>query len=360
MNYRLAGVLPVLAGLALALSVFACGGGDDSSTTPTPATTPTTTPTPMQEPAPTTQTRHEIINNAAANRPIAGSVSQGSRRGQTQQGLITPNAVTWNGSGGNAIRVTVGGVLAQPDPEDNTSSILEGVNSPDGVLDLVTDPSSGSTGSAIVQVVSDVSYTPSGEDTFTPSFSVNSADPNLVFGVWATEDADRNITAIGAFADGTETPSGEIPTSGTYTGNLFAFYQEFNGDGSIRKANYSVASVTLNVADNGSVSGTVSGIADKDGTDSESFTFIDLEGEPATIVTLAAAPPASADGGFFESTTSVSIGGQTPSSGTSTGRWGGQFFGDSGQNIAGTIGLNVSYESGGSFTVFGSFSAERN
>lgn len=313
----------------------------------------------MQEPAPTTQTRHDIINNAATNIPIAGSVSQGSRRGQTQQGQVTPNAVTWNGSGGDGIRVTVGGISAQPDPGDGTNSILEGVNSPAGVLNLVTDPDSDSDGSAIVQVVSNVTYT-SGEDTFTPSFSGGGANPNLVFGIWATENAGGDITAIGAFADGTETPSGAVPTSGTYTGNLFAFYQEFLSDGEIRKANYSVASVTLTVADDGSVSGTVSGIADKNGPDSESFTSIDNEDEEATTVVLTAASPASTDGGFFQSTTSVSRGGQTPSGGSSTGRWGGQFFGDSGQNIAGTIGLNMRYETGGSFTVFGSFSADRN
>ena len=314
-------------------------------------------PTSQEEVDPTAQTHHEIINNAATNIPIAGSVSQGSRRGQTSQGLVTSNTVTWNGSGGDAIRVTVGSFQAQPDPDNSTSEILEDINSPAGVLDLVSAP--GSSGSAIVQVVSSVSYDDSSGE-FTPTFSGGGADPSLVFGIWATEDADRNITAIGAFADGTETPSGAVPTSGTYTGNLFAFYQQFHSNGEIRKANYSVASVTLNVADDGSVSGTVSGIADKNGTDSERFTLIDEPDEDATSVVLTAASPASADGGFFQSTTSVSRGGQTPSGGNSTGRWGGQFFGDSGQNIAGTIGLNVRYETGGSFTVFGSFSAERN
>lgn len=339
MNYGFAGVLPVLAGLALALSVFACGG-DDSS--------------------PTTQTENDIINNAATNKPIAGSVSQGSRRGQTQQGQITPDTVTWNGSGGDAIRITVGGVETGTDPEGSSSEILDSVNSPDGVLDLVAVP--GSTGSAIVQVVSDVSYTaPPQGFTFTPTLSVNRASPDLVFGVWATEDTGGNITAIGAFADGTETPSAALPTSGTYTGNLFAFYQKFDSEGGITKADYSVASVTLTVAPDGSVSGTVSGIADRSNRDSDTFAFID-EDDPATVVTLASAPRAStpAIGGFFESTTSVSIGGQAPSDGTSsTGRWGGQFFGADGENIAGTIGLNVEYQDDTGFTVFGSFSASR-
>ena len=350
MNYGFAGVLPVLAGLALALSVFACGGNDSPTQTQR-----------MQEPTPTTQTQTEndIINNAATNRPRAGSVSQGSRRGQTEQGQLTPDTVTWNGSGGDAVRVTVAGVETGPDPDENSSEILEEVFSPNGVLDLVAVP--GSSGSAIVQVVSGVTYTAtSGE--FTPSLSVDRADPDLVFGVWATEDSNGDITAIGAFADGEETPSAELPTSGTYTGNLFAFYQKFDSDGAITTADYSVASVTLTVAADGSVSGTVSRIADRNDRDEDTFAFIDESGEDATVVNLASSAPrgaAPANGGFFNSTTSVEIGGQAPSNGTSTGRWGGQFFGADGENIAGTIGLNVEYQDDTGFTVFGSFSASR-
>ena len=337
MNYRFAGVVPVLAGLALALSVFACGGGDDSSTQAPP-------------------TRSQLISNAAEAIPVAGSVSQGSRR----QGLATLDRVTWNGRGGSEITVRVGSVEAQTAPGDDTSDILEDSNSPAGVVTLVTDPNSGSANFAIVQVVSDVSYTAtSGE--FTPAFSVAS-NPNLVFGIWATATAGGNITAIGAFADGTETPSDAVPTSGTYTGNLFAFYHDIDDNEEVG-SNYSVASITLTVADDGSVSGTVSGIADKGSSDS--FRFIDSRDEGAFSIALESATPSTTDdGGFFQSPTSLRLGGQTiPSSrGTSTGRWGGQFFGDSGQNIAGTIGVNWLYppgEGGGSFTVFGSFSATR-
>lgn len=88
MNYisRLSGVLPVLAGVVLALSVFGCGGGDGSSTEPeqmAPA-----------QPSPAATTRNDIIRNAATNRPIAGSVSQGSRRDQDRQGIVTLDSVT--------------------------------------------------------------------------------------------------------------------------------------------------------------------------------------------------------------------------------------------------------------------------
>ena len=365
MNYisRLSGVLPVLAGVALALSVFGCG---DSSSTPTPTTQePSAAPTPTtQEPSaapPAQTTRNIIIRNAAANIPVAGSVSQGSRRGQSQQGVVTQDSVTWNGSGGRDIRVTIGSAAAQPDPEGN-NTILEDVDPPDGVIDLVTVPNSGSASSAIVHAVSDVSYTAtSGE--FTPTFSGNRDDPDLIFGIWATADADSgDITAIGAFADGEETPSAAIPTSGTYTGNLFAFHQSFDSDDDIDGADYSVASVEITVAD-GSVSGRVSNIATKDDPDSNAFTFIDAGAGGAIVVTMASATPLpSQNGGFFNETTSLSRGGSSSSEGvdSSTGRWGGQFFGDRGQYIAGTVGLNIEYSDGTSSTVFGGFSAERN
>ena len=270
-----------------------------------------------------------------------------------------------NGSGGNGIRVTVGSTVAQPDPldEDESSDILESVNPPDGVLSLVTDPDSGAASSAIVQVVSDISYTAaSGE--FTPTFSGNNDNPNLIFGLWATANADNDITAIGAFADGTETPSASIPTSGTYTGNLFAFYQNFNSEGEAEQAAYSVASVELTVGTNGQVSGRVFNIADKDSPDSDTFTFIDAGAGGAIVVTMASATPSSSqDGGFFNGTTTLSRDDSTISEGEgvddSTGRWGGQFFGSDGRYIAGTIGLNIEYSDGTSSTVFGSFSATR-
>lgn len=361
LRLRLSGVLPVLAGAFLALSVFGCGGGDGSSNSGSPETSPTAGPTTPTEPSPAATTRNEIIRAAAANIPVAGSVSQGAGQGQSGQGIVTPNRVTWNGSGGNNIRVQVGSIQAQPYEGGSNDDILEGVNSPDGVLSLVTDPDSGTTSSAIVQVVSDVSYTEtSGE--FTPTFSAGSDNPNLVFGLWATANADNDITAIGSFADGTETPSAAIPTSGTYTGNLFAFYQNFDSDDDIEQAAYSVASVELTVATDGSVSGRVFNIADKDNPDSDSFTFINAGAGGAIAVTMASATPSSEDGGFFNATTTLSRDGQTVSQGVddSDGRWGGQFFGATGQQIAGTVGLNIEYSDDTSGTVFGSFSATRN
>ena len=357
MNYRLklSGVLPVLAGVALALSVFGCG---DSSTTPTPTT---------QEPSaapPAQTTRNIIIRNAAANIPVAGSVSQGSRRGQSQQGVVTRDSVTWNGSGGRDIRVTIGSAAAQPDPEAN-NTILDDVDPPDGVIDLVTVPNSGSASSAIVHAVSDINLnTEATSGEFTPTFSGDRDDPDLVFGIWATADADSgDITAIGAFADGEETPSAAIPTSGTYAGNLFAFHQDFDSDDDIDGAAYSVARVQLTVATDGSVSGRVFNIADKEDPDTDDFTFIDAGAGGAIVVTMASATPSrSQDGGFFNETTSLSLGGSSSSEDvdSTTGRWGGQFFGSDGRYIAGTVGLNIEYSDGTSSTVFGGFSAERN
>ena len=364
MNYisRLSGVLPVLAGVALALSVFGCSGGDSSTTPRAPSAAPTpTTQEPSTAPPAQTTRNEDIIRYAAANIPVAGSVSQGSRRGQSQQGVVTQDSVTWNGSGGRGIRVTIGSAAAQPDPEGN-NTILEDVDPPDGVIDLVTVPNSGSASSAIVHAVSDVSYTEtSGE--FTPTFSGNRDDPDLIFGIWATADTDSEaITAIGAFADGEETPNAAIPTSGTYTGNLLAFHQSFDSDDDIDGADYSVASVEITVAD-GSVSGRVFNIATKDDPDSNAFTFINAGARGAIVVTMASATPLpSQNGGFFNATTSLSRGGSSSSEGVddSEGKWGGQFFGSDGRYIAGTVGLNIEYSDGTSSTVFGGFSAERN
>ena len=369
MNHRLklSGVLPVLALVALALSVFGCG---DSSTTPTPTTqepsaapTPPTTQEPSTAPPAQTTRNEDIIRNAAANIPVAGSVIQGSRRGQSQQGVVTQDSVTWNGSGGRDIRVTIGSAEARPDPEGN-NTILEDVDPPDGVIDLVTVPNSGSASSAIVHVVSDINLnTAATSGEFTPTFSGDRDEPDLIFGIWATADADSgDITAIGAFADGTETPRAAIPTSGTYTGNLLAFHQSFDSDDDIDEAAYSVARVELTVAD-GSVSGRVFNIADKEDPDSNAFTFIDAGAGGAIVVTMAPAPRDSQqDGGFFKARTSFSRGGSTSSAGVddSEGGWGGQFFGDRGQYIAGTVGLNIDYSNGTSSTVFGSFSATNN
>ena len=370
MNHRLklSGVLPVLALVALALSVFGCG---DSSTTPTPTTqepsaapTPPTTQEPSTAPPAQTTRNEDIIRNAAANIPVAGSVIQGSRRGQSQQGVVTQDSVTWNGSGGRDIRVTIGSAAAQPDPEGN-NTILEDVDPPDGVIDLVTVPNSGSASSAIVHVVSDINLnTAATSGEFTPTFSGDRDEPDLIFGIWATADADSEaITAIGAFADGTETPRAAIPTSGTYTGNLLAFHQDFDSDDDIDGAAYSVARVELTV-DDGSVSGRVFNIADKEDPDSNAFTFIDAGAGGAIVVTMASATPPSPsqDGGFFNATTSLSRGGSSSSEGVddSEGKWGGQFFGSDGRYIAGTVGLNIEYSDGTSSTVFGGFSAERN
>ena len=367
MNYisRLSGVLPVLALVALALSVFGCSGGDSSTTPRAPSDAPTpTTQEPSTAPPAQTTRNEDIIRNAAANIPVAGSVSQGSRRGQSQQGVVTQDSVTWNGSGGRDIRVTIGSAAAQPDPEAN-NTILDDVDPPDGVIDLVTVPNSGSASSAIVHAVSDIDLrTRETSGEFTPTFSGDRDDPDLVFGIWATADADSgDITAIGAFADGTETPSAAIPTSGTYTGNLLAFHQSFDSDDDIEQASYSVARVELTVGTNGSVSGRVFNIADKEDPDSNAFTFIDAGAGGAIVVTMASATRDSQqDGGFFYARTSFSRGGSTSSAGVddSEGRWGGQFFGDRGQYIAGTVGLNIDYSDGTSSTVFGSFSAERN
>ncbi len=363
MNYRLklSGVLPVLALVALALSVFGCG---DSSSTPTPATPTPTTQEPSAAPPAQTTRNEDIIRNAAANIPVAGSVSQGSRRGQSQQGVVTQDSVTWNGSGGRDIRVTIGSAAARPDPAGN-STILDDVDPPDGVIDLVTVPNSGSASSAIVHAVSNIDLrTTETSGEFTPTFSSDRDDPNLVFGIWATADADSgDITAIGAFADGEETPSAAIPTSGTYTGNLLAFHQDFDSDDDIDGAAYSVARVQLTVATDGSVSGRVFNIADKENPDTDDFTFIDAGAGGAIVVTMASATPSpSQDGGFFNATTSLSRGGSSSSQGVddSEGRWGAQFFGSDGRYIAGTVGLNIEYSDGTSSTVFGGFSAERN
>ena len=351
MNYRFAGVLPVLAGLALALSVFACGGGDDSSTTPTPATTPTPT--------------SEQIETAARNEPVPGSVTQGSY----SQGSVTGSTVSWN-DGARSVTINRDAstsVTLQADPEGatNKSPILSGVDSPTGVIDLIPDPDL-SNQRAIAQVLSGLSYPEDTSGEFSPTFSL-AASPPVVFGIWAVQNSEGRVTTVGSFADGgnqADTPSGSIPQDGTYTGELLAFYQDFDDDGDLEDVDYSVGVVSLTVS-GGSVTGSISRIANT-GDDSNTFRLIDNADEPALTVVLNAAtlPAAGSTGHFFQGTTSATSGGQpvsTASGGTIEGRWGGEFFGQTGQYIGGTIGLNVRVpDDGTSFTVFGSFSAERN
>lgn len=342
MNYRFAGVLPVLAGLALALSVFACGGGDD-----TPATTPTM---PM--------TTADQIETAARNEPKQGSVTQGSY----SEGSVTGSTVSWN----NATRsVTINrdastSVTLQADPQDatNKSSILEGVDSPRGVTDLIPDPDSNQR--AIAQVLSGLNYPGDTSGEFSPTFSL-AASPPVVFGIWAVQNSEGRVTTVGSFADGgneADTPSGSIPQDGTYTGELLAFYQDFDDDGDLEDVDYSVGVVSLTVS-GGSVTGSISRIANS-GDDSNTFSLVNRAGEPELMVVLNAATLGSST--FFQGTTSATSGGQPVSTqgGTIEGRWGGEFFGQTGQYIGGTIGLNVRVPDGTSFTVFGSFSAERN
>lgn len=340
MNYRFAGVLPVLAGLALALSVFACGSGDDSSTTqptspsPAPATTPTPTTTPM--------TTSEQIETAARNAPVSGSVTQGSY----SQGSVTGSTVSWN-DGARSVTINRDAstsVTLQADPEDatNKSSILDGVDSPTGVIDLIPDPDSNQR--AIAQVLSglNLNYPEDTSGEFSPTFRL-AASPPVVFGIWAVQNSENRVTTLGSFADGgneADTPSGSIPQDGTYTGELLAFYQDFDDDGDLEGVDYSVGQVTLTVS-GGSVTGSISRIANS-GDDSNTFRLVNRAGEPALTVVLNAATPE--DGShFFSGTTSVTSGGQPVSTqgGTIEGRWGGEFFGQTGQYIGGTIGLNV-------------------
>lgn len=343
MNYRFAGVLPVLAGLALALSVFACGGGDD-----TPATTPTM---PM--------TTADQIETAAKNVPVSGSVTQGSY----SQGSVTGSTVSWNNS---ARSVTINrdastSVILQADPEGatNKSPILSGVDSPTGVIDLIPDPDL-SNQRAIAQVLSGLNYPENTSGEFSPTFSL-AASPPVVFGIWAVQNSEGRVTTVGSFADGgnqADTPSGSIPSDGTYTGELLAFYQDFDDSGDLEDVDYSVGVVTLTVSGR-SVTGSISRIANS-GDDSNTFSLVNRAGEPELTVVLNAATLGS--GHFFQGTTSATSGGQPVSTqgGTIEGRWGGEFFGQTGQYIGGTIGLNVRVPDGTSFTVFGSFSAERN
>ncbi len=351
MNYRFAGILPVLAGLALALSVFACGG-DDSSTQPT-----------TQEPGPTTpMTTSEHIETAAKNAPRPGSVTQGSH----SRGSITESTVSWN-NGARSVTINRDAstsVTLQADPEDatNKSPILEEVNSPTGVIDLIPDPDS--TQRAIAQVLSGLSYGDTSGETFSPSFTL-AASPPVVFGIWAVQNQERRVTTIGSFADGgneADTPAGSIPSDGTYTGALLAFYQDFDTSGNINDVDYSVGQVTLTVSD-GSVTGSISSIANSTSDDSDAFRFVDSEDERLRVILNAAPLPADGASHFFSGTTSATSGGQSLSTGQGgsiEGSWGGEFFGQTGQYIGGTIGLNVRVPNGTSFTVFGSFSAQRN
>ena len=310
-------------------------------------------------------TTSEHIEAAAKNAPRPGSVTQGSH----SRGSITESTVSWN-DGARSVTINRDAstsVTLQADPEDETnkSPILVGVHSPTGVIDLIPDPDS--TQRAIAQVLSGLRYGDTSGETFSPSFTL-AASPPVVFGIWAVQNQEGRVTTIGSFADGgneADTPAGSIPSDGNYTGALLAFYQDFNTSGNIDDVDYSVGQVTLTVS-GGSVTGSISRIANSTSDDSDAFRFVDGgENEPELRVILNAAtlPEDGAASHFFSGTTSATSGGQTlstDSGGSIEGSWGGEFFGQTGQYIGGTIGLNVRVPDGTSFTVFGSFSAERN
>lgn len=304
-------------------------------------------------------TTSEQITTAAKNRPRQGSVTQGSY----SEGSVTGSTVSWN-NGARSVTINRDAstsVVLQADPEDanNKSPILVGVDSPTGVIDLIPDPDSTNQ-RAIAQVLSELNYPVDTSGEFSPTFSL-APSPPVVFGIWAVQNSEGRVTTVGSFADGgneADTPSGSIPQDGTYTGELLAFYQDFDDSEDLEDVDYSVGVVSLTVS-GGSVTGSISRIANS-GDDSNAFRLVNSAGEPELRVVLNAATLGSSP--FFQGTTSVTSGGQPVSTegGTIEGRWGGEFFGQTGQYIGGTIGLNVRVPDGTSFTVFGSFSAERN
>ena len=309
-------------------------------------------------------TTSEHIETAAKNAPRSGSVTQGSH----SRGSITESTVSWN-DGARSVTINRDAstsVTLQADPEDatNKSPIIADVDSPTGVIDLIPDPDLNQP--AIAQVLSRLRYPgdTSGE-TFSPSFSLEPSPP-VVFGIWAVQNQEGRVTTIGSFADGgneADTPAGSVPSDGTYTGALLAFYQDFDTSGNIDDVDYSVGQVTLTVS-GGSVTGSISRIANSTSDNSDTFRFVDGEDDPLRVILNAASLPEDGDAShFFSGTTSATSGGQplsTDSGGSIEGSWGGEFFGQTGQYIGGTIGLNVRVPNGTSFTVFGSFSAQRN
>lgn len=285
-------VLPVVAALGFALAVFACGGGDDG-------TSSDSDPLSLED----------AIVMAAENEPVQGSVTQGS------DGIngITQSSVNWDNS---ASEVSRGNKTAT---STETPTVISGI--------------------AIPSSINFSHYASSDPEVFMAQV-VSGPDSSMVGGIWAEKNDLDELIAFGAFADGAgenNTPASAVPADGTYSGDMVAFYN----DNSISYTSYSKGTVTLTVS-SGSVSGTITSIS---ASDPETG---DFKAVPDNItVTLSSASKAA----FFSGNSSA----PGENSDTASGKWGGEFYGTSGEYIGGTVGMTY-----GDITVIGAFLTSRN
>lgn len=275
------------------------------------------------------------LTNAARNAPRSGSVTQGTR---ASSGVTTDRVRFVN----NRVEIETGDGVRRtrtaPTSRTSEPSVLEAEDE-----------------RAVALVFTELTLTPGNADPVAAAF--DPTDP-VTFGLWAYTISDDDIV-WGVFADGLTaslTPLGDIPTTGTanYSGTTVLAYRLRNPDGT--ESGFGAGEVAL-TADfgNGEVNGTITDLHAED--DDGNFGALD---DPITINLEAASIDTSADGGFFRGDTSFDA--SSPLTATGEGKWGGQFFGSSAQNVAGTWGIAGTLNDGSTEThveAVGAFGAER-
>ncbi|MGI9311821.1 MAG: hypothetical protein ACR2P7_09930, partial [bacterium] len=277
----------------------------------------------------------EPYRQAAQHRPVAGSVTQGSRAtfGVTNTGvsMSCPSETVC------ALEIDVNQDIAPleidlrdttptndffdlpDDPVGRNFMLIEAeLTPPEAVSDEggfgELEPASSE--SARARFVTDID--PSADD---------GGEDYLAFGFWEyrTDAADPSSYGVGVFADGNEfidrPGGGALPTDGSasYVGKTFGAYDRTDAGNEERGFLIGDVALTADFGD-GTISGAVSNILleDEDG---------DFAEDAMTDIALAAA---AIDDGFFEGVTSATVElGENPGDNTQTGvgRWGGQFFG---------------------------------
>jgi len=251
--------------IVIALSSYGCDSDDKSLTSLNPSS--------------------DAAISIANNKPRLGSVIQGSRGdGVTQDTVV----VTVNND--NSISVAIA----------------------EGNITLTCDEGRCSSSSARAEIFSGFNVNDE------PEFNINGL---VAFGIWNYNDV------WGMVVDGlteSETSVSNIPTGETcYQGNAVVYYTvDIDGEISDQKRLEGTAELTL--ADDGSITGRITGIEG-------------IPGETTVTVTLASAEAGTGAEELLYSGT-ISIANVPGTNADATGNWGVQFFGSDGGYLAGTWG----------------------
>jgi len=193
----------------------------------------------------------------------------------------------------------------------------------------------------------------------------NQADTDyLVGGVWMSVDSDAGgVDQIAAFADSptAHTPAAYLTTTATATYRGVAY-----GIGVGRAPAYSwefqaPVSLTASFGSSPTISGSITGVADRDIGEIEEGTnlpvdFDEFTGREAIRLTLESATiSTTAAGGFF--TGDVSSPDDDGLDHHYSGKWGGQFYGTQAQSVGGTFGAHSRVNANNEETIMGMFGA---